>query len=139
MSCWKRQKKVIQDGYAFVKGESRSKVERSKSPAKNRAKLSSEVDSLHETLKVLKNRIMSKNQQPQKEKSMNNYKKCDEISEKILEIQREKKSVDRQLTVLVKKEGKTQWYLSDKSRKSSSKPKNVYDKQSKLPDLFRQD
>ena len=37
---------------------------------------------------------------------MNNYKKCDEISEKIPEIQREKKSVDRQLTVLVKKEGK---------------------------------
>ena len=65
-----------------------------------------EIDSLHETLKVLKNRIMFKNQQLQKEKSMNNYKKCDEISEKILEIHREKKSVDRQLTVLVKKEGK---------------------------------
>ena len=140
----KAKKKVIQDGYAFVKGESRSKAERSKSPAKKRAKLSSEerareIDSLHKTLKVLKNRIMFKNQQLQKEKSMNNYKKCDEISEKILEIQREKKSVDRQLTVLVKKEGKAQWYLSGKSRKSSSKPKNVYDNQSKLPDLFRQD
>ena len=68
MSCWKRHKKGIQDGYAFVKGESRSKAERSKSPGKKRAKLSSEerareIDLLHETLKVLKNRIMFKNQQ----------------------------------------------------------------------------
>ena len=68
---------------------------------------------------------------------MNNYKMCDEISEKILEVQKEKKSVDRQLTALAKKESKTQWYLSGKSKKSSSKPKNVRDNQSKLPDLFK--
>ena len=140
----KAKEKVIQDGYAFVKGQSRSKMERSKSPAKKRAKLSSEerareIDSLHETIKLLENRIMFKNQQLQKEKAMNNYKKCDEISEKILEVQKEKKSVDRQLTALVKKESKSQWYLSGKSKKSSSKPKNVRDNQSKLPDLFKQD
>ena len=95
-----------------------------------------EIDSLHETIKLLENRIMFKNQQLQKEKAMNNYNKCDdEISEKILEVQKEKKSVDRQLTALVKKESKAQWYLSGKSKKSS-KPKNVCDNQSKLPDLF---
>ena len=46
---------------------------------------------------------MYKNQQLQKEKCLNNFKQCDQISAEILEIQKEKKSVDRQLTVLVKK------------------------------------
>ena len=140
----KAKKKVIEDGYVFAKGKSRSKVEGLESPVKKRVKLSSEerareIESLHETIKLLKSRLGFKNQQLQKEKCMSNYKQCDQISAEIIEIQKEKKAADRQLTALVKKEAKAQWYRYGKSKKPCSKATNVRDNQSKLPDLFKQD
>ena len=140
----KAKKKVIEDGYAFAKGKSWRKVEGLETPVKKRAKLSSEerareIESLNETLKLLKNRLMYKNQQLQKEKCMNNYKQCDQVSAEILQVQKEKRSVDRQIAALMKKEAKSQWYLTGKSKKWSSKVTKVRDNQSKLPDLFKQD
>ena len=141
----KAKKKVIDDGYNFAKGKSRSKLEESGSPSKKTPKLSSEertreIESLQETIKILNNCLMFKNQQLQKEMCMNNYMQCDKISAEILEVKKEKKSVDRQLTVLVKKEAKAQWYLnSDKSQNSSLKKNKVRDNQAKLPGLFKQD
>ena len=133
----KAKKRVIEDGYVFAKGKSRSKFEELESPVKKRAKISSEertgeIESLQENLKILNTRLMFKNQQLQKEKSMSNYKQCNQISAEILEVRKEKKSVDCQLTVLVKKEAKARWYLiSDKSKKSSLKKTKVHNTQTK--------
>ena len=135
---------MIEDGYVFAKGKSRGISHMESTPPKKRAKLSSEernreIESLQENLKVLKNRLTFKNQQLQKEKSMSNYKQCDTISAEILEVQKEKRSVDRQLTALMKKDAKARWYQnSDKSKKDSKKNKEVRDNQSKLPSLFKE-
>lgn len=142
----KAQRKVIDEGYEFAKGKSRSKlVDVSESP-KKRVKLSSEesnreISNLHKTIKTLDDRITFKKRQLEKERCMSNFKQCDALSAEILQVKKEKSLANKQLTALVKKEARSSWYHRSKSKEKASREKNnqqPQDKQQKILPLLRE-
>lgn len=146
----KAKVKVISDGYTFAKGKSRSKGgsdESSEGPAIKRPKLTSEERSreiklMQENLKTLNSRLGFKKQQLEKERCISNYKQCDIISAEMMEVRKERASVDKQLTALVKKEAKSSWYHKKGPRNKNnvdgeSKRKQIQDNQPSLPSLLK--
>jgi hypothetical protein len=119
------QSKAKSNGYQFVKGKSRSKSvsdAESDGSATKRAKLSSEERSrkiklLRENLQTLTNRLGFKARQLDKERCIRNFKQCDTISGEMMEIRKERASLERQLSALMKKEGKAEWYKKKSTKK----------------------
>lgn len=117
------------DGYLFVKGKSRSsssqsesderlKNKRKKTDADERAR---EITLLNENISTLESRLKYKQQMLRKAQSVNNFKMCDEISEDIITVRKEKRIAESQLAAISKKQLKSEWYHSKKHKKNKDK------------------
>lgn len=112
-----KAKERIKVDHPFSKGRSRSKSDGSPetSPKVKRAKLLSEERShqiklMEENLKTLSSCLSFKQQQLEKERRISNFRQCDVICKEMMEIRKERTSVEQQLAALVYKEAKSSWY-----------------------------
>ena len=141
----KAKEKVMLDGYQNVKGKSRSKSAtetESEGPSKKRAKTNSEMRSreinlLEENLKTLTNRLSFKERQLDKERSMQNYKQCDLISDEMMKIRNERAELERQLSAFKKKEAKSRWYKKKPKKEKTVDESTAGDSQRKIPSLLK--
>ena len=106
-----KAKEKVKASYPFVKGKSRSKSDESSedTPTTKRAKLHAEersrqINLMRENLETLSSRLSFKQQQLDKERCIKNFKQCDIICKEVMEIRKERASVEQQLAALVKKE-----------------------------------
>jgi glucan-binding YG repeat protein len=144
-----KAKEKVKVDYNFVKGRSRSKSDDSPeiSPKVKRAKLNAEerlrqIKLMQENMESLSSRLSFKQKQLEKERRVSNFKQCDMICKEMIELRKERASVDQQLAALVKKEAKSSWYLKSASNKTKkvhgeSKKKRCQDNQQSLPSLLR--
>ena len=120
----KAREKVIADGYPFVKGKSRSRSGSEtelESPLQKRSKInaaerSREIQLLEENLKSFNDRLNFKERQLEKERCLKNFKECDNVTQQMIQIRKERASVERQLSALKKREAKSVWYKQKSTR-----------------------
>ncbi|CAB3982276.1 Hypothetical predicted protein [Paramuricea clavata] len=129
----KAKETVISQGYEFVKGKSRARSlsdmdsgkesKRKKTDKDERAK---EIQNTSDILKNIQEQIEIKQLRLQKQKSLNNFSKCDQIVGEIGKLMNEKKILEKQLKHMEKKEAKSKWYYN---KKGSEKRKSGESKQ----------
>jgi hypothetical protein len=120
----KAREKVIADGYPFVKGKSRSRSGSEtelESPLQKRSKInaaerSREIQLLEENLKLFNDRLNFKERQLEKERCLKNFKECDNVTQQMIQIRKERASVERHLSALKKREAKSVWYKQKSTR-----------------------
>lgn len=117
---------VIAQGYEFVKGNSRGKLkDNSGSESQNKRRKidkderEKEIKDTTEILKNMQEQISFKQLRLQKQKSINDFSKCDQISGEIRKLLNEKKVLEKQLKRLEKKDAKSKWYHSTKQKEKS--------------------
>ena len=96
---------------------------------------------MQENLKLLSTQLSFTQKQLEREHCVSNFKQCDVICKKMMEIRKERASVDQQLAALVKKEAKSSWYHKrgynqTKKVHEPSKKKQCQDNQQSLPSLL---
>ena len=117
---------VQHKGYSFVKGKSRSKrllPPSTDAPPPTRSKISAEVRqkriaALEEDISGIDRQIHFKNKRLQQAENVKNYKLCEEITEEVQVITRQKRELAEELRLFREKERKARWY--QKGRKSSA-------------------
>ena len=117
---------VQHKGYSFVKGKSRSKrllPPSTDAPPPTRSKISAEVRqkriaALEEYISGIDRQIHFKNKRLQQAENVKNYKLCEEITEEVQVITRQKRELAEELRLFREKERKARWY--QKGRKSSA-------------------
>jgi hypothetical protein len=92
---------------------------------------------LRENLETLTNRLGFKARQLDKERCIRNFKQCDTISGEMMEIRKERASLERQLSALMKKEGKAEWYKKKSTKKIKKSKDPAPDTQRKIPFLLK--
>lgn len=94
-----------------------------------------------ENLKTLSSRLSFKQQQLEKERRISNFRQCDVICKEMMEIRKERASVEQQLAALAKKEAKSSWYHKRGSNKTKvhgeNKKKQRQDNQQSLQSLLK--
>lgn len=131
--------KVRDEGYKFQKGLSRSSQgssgssseekqsddrEAQKKELKRKNVMAEErrqtIATNQALLKVTEDQIRLKQLRINKLRTLNDYKKCDEVSTELRELLKEKGRIESQLAVLQRKEGKSQWYQKKKATRSKT-------------------
>ena len=103
----KAKEKVIADGYLFVKRKSRSRSGSEtdvENPRQKRAKISSEersreINLLQENLKLFNDRLRFKERQIEKERCLKNFKECDNITQQMIQIRKERATTERHAVI----------------------------------------
>lgn len=105
------RKAVIDSGYQFKKGRSRSKMFGSgdKSPKPKRQKTDAEirmarVSEINGEIEQLNRRIHYKEKMLRQAETSKKYKVCDELAECIHDMTKEKKTLEKELSLWIKKE-----------------------------------
>lgn len=152
--------KVRDEGYKFKKGFSRSsqglsgsssegkqsedgKAEKKELKRKNvlAEERRQAISTNQALLKSTEDHIRLKQLRINKLKTMNDFKKCDEVSAELRELFKEKGRIESQLAALQRKESKSHWYMKKKSKRSkTSGVKSEGDLSSlrTLPELLKQ-
>ena len=127
---------VIAEGFQFVKGKSRSKTHESNgSESENKRRKmdkeerAEEIKNMSDILQNIKEQIEIKQLNLRKQKCLNDFSKCDQISGQIGKLLNEKKVLEKQLKHLQKKESKSKWYhskISSRKRTAEKKRKKRY-------------
>ncbi|XP_028409256.1 uncharacterized protein LOC114531847 [Dendronephthya gigantea] len=131
----KAVEKVRTDGsYTYKKGYSRSESSSSTSSEEDckhpkRAKLMSderqkEIQNLSQLISMSEDGIKMRQLELGKAKTVNNYTKCAEITDKIRKLFKEKNDYSKQLAALQKKESKSVWYHKNKASTSAASPQD---------------
>ena len=121
----KAKENVKNQGYNFVKGFSRGSSGESSGEQRNKRKKvdkderQKEIKSTKEVIDNINEQLKFKQLRLEKHKSLKEYGKCDTISEEIRKLMKEKKIQEKQLSLLGKKEEKSNWY--HKKRKNQVK------------------
>ena len=112
-----KAKEKVKVDYLFAKGKSRSKGAESPeiSQKAKRAKVHAEershqIQMMQEDLGLLGALLSFKQKQLERACCVSNFKQCDVICKEMMEIRKERASVDQQIAALVKKEAKSLWY-----------------------------
>lgn len=112
--------KIISDGFQFVKGKSRSKLDGDDCPSTPKRKKSNvdlrrkRVHDLQEDFKDLNDRIGFKEQRRTAAQNIKDYKKCEDITEEISSLRRNRREIEMELTQLETKNRKSKWYFQKK-------------------------
>ena len=122
------REEVQQKGYVYVKGKSRSKRLMSpptQAPRPTRQKVSAEVrqrriSALEDDLTSITQLLHFKNKRLQQAENIRNYKLCEEISQEIQFVTKQKSEVSQELCLFREKERKSRWYQQKKKRLSGS-------------------
>ena len=127
----KAKENVINKGYNFVKGQSRgcsrptgdssgssSGDQQRKRPKLEQDERQREIQSIKEIISNINEQLQFKKLCLQKQKSLNLFATCDQISEEIRKLMNEKKIQEKQLLLLEKKEKKSTWYRNKNAKKS---------------------
>ena len=116
--------RVQQSVYDYVKGKSRSKRLLSSSletPKPNRLKICAEIRqkriSALEDIASLDKQLHFKNKRLEQAENVRNYKLCEEITEEIQFVTKQKRDLSQELRQFREKERKARWYK--RSRKGS--------------------
>ncbi len=122
------REKVVEKGYTFVKGKSRSKrlVSPDETPRPTRAKISAEVrlkriSALEVDIANLNEQTRFKEKRRQQAESIRNYKLCEEITEEIGLICQQKRKLSEELAIFREKERKAKWYQVAKRGKGRAR------------------
>ena len=133
----KAREKVVEKGYTFVKGKSRSKrfASPDESPRPTRVKISTDVrekriSALEEDIANLDQQLLFKEKRRQQSENVRNYKFCDEITEEIGIVRQQKRKISEELRIFREKQRKAKWYQNAKRgnrrvSRSSSTTSNV--------------
>lgn len=82
------------------------------------------------------NRLSFKERQLDKERCIKNFKQCDTISAEIIVVRKERASVESQLSALLKKDAKSEWYKKKATKKINKSKGPASDTQRKIPFLL---
>ena len=137
---------VIKKGYKFVKGQSRgsSKELSDNSGGEQRHKRKKidknerlkEIQSIKDVINNINEQLQFKKLRLQKQKSLNQFSICDQISGEITTLMKEKKIQEKQLSLLEKREKKSAWYHT-KRRKNQSTSSNKKNKGQDLRQMWK--
>ena len=119
---------VQEKGYNYVKGKSRSKRLMSpptETPRRVRSKISAEVRqkrmlALEEDVSNLDKQLHFKNKRLQQAENIKNYKLCEEITEEVQVITRQRRELKEEQRRFQEKERKARWYQRRKSDSNQS-------------------
>ena len=119
--------KVHEGGYVYRKGKSRSKAYGSGYEDASRPKRiktttderCGRMQSIREELHDLRDRVAFKRKRLELAEQSKNYKLCDQLSEEIGEVNKNKRLLELELDLLEKKESKSQRYYRSKAKKGS--------------------
>ena len=113
----KAQLAVAESGYAYKKGHSRSKrLQSSPATKPKRAKFSQEmresrIKGLSEEIAQIKDTIRFKDLRLKQAEEVKNYRLCDQISEELLQLKRDRSHLEAELHVWEKKEKRSKSYF----------------------------
>ena len=132
--------KVVEKGYTFVKGKSRSKrlTSPDNAPRATRAKISADIRgkrilALEEDIANIDEQLLFKEKRRQQAEGIRNYKVCDQITEEIGIVKQQRRKLSNELHVYHEKERKAKWYeKARKARRSSSTASNLTSDESDL-------
>ena len=120
----------VNESYQFKKGKSLSKrgsllqsegqSSVQKCPKMTQSIRVSRMKSLEEDIKSLGERISYKEKRRKAAEDVKNYRLCDEITEEIMSLSREKRELTAELKLLNQKECQSKSYFKRKSRSSKS-------------------
>ena len=116
------QQAVLQSGYQFRKGHSRSKKLAGNEPKPKKLKVDKDlrakrIQELKEDIKDCKQRIDFKEKRCEAASAMKNYKACDSLTE-IVALKARRREFEAELKLFERKEQKSKWYHRRKSYKS---------------------
>ena len=138
-----------ESGYLFKKGYSRSKScasssENSSDEGNKRAKVDKderqrEISHLESLLSKIEEHLKIKQSRIEKAKLVKDFKLCDELSNSIRVLMREKRENEKLLAAFQKKESKSTWYGKRKqTKKADSAPQKKVKEASDVASLFKQ-
>lgn len=133
------QNVVIQGGYQFKKGHSRSKkvVRAGESLPKkqkiDKALRAQRIQELNEDINDCNSRITFKEKRCDAASAVQNYKTCDNLTEEIVHLKARRRQLQAELNIYERKERKSKWYVKRKiqdvgqhSRSSDSESEDVH-------------
>jgi len=117
------QQAVLQSGYQFRKGHSRSKKLAGNEPKPKKLKVDKDlrakrIQELKEDIKDCKQRIDFKEKRCEAASAVKNYKACDSLTEEIVALKARRREFEAELKLFERKEQKSKWYHRRKSYKS---------------------
>ena len=108
---------LVDSSYKFKKGKSRSKryLAESNTSVPKRRKLSQEfresrMKEIEDEIKVINERISYKEKRRTMAETVRNYKLCEEVTEEIGDLQKQRNQLEAELKELKKKDNKSSWY-----------------------------
>ena len=117
------QEKVMEGGYDFVKGKSRSKrlASPDDTPRPSRVKINAElrqkgISALEEDIANLDQQIGFKEKRRQQSENVRNYKLCEEIAHEIGIVKQQRRQLAEELNQYREKERKAKWYQRSKGK-----------------------
>ncbi len=123
----------INETYDFKKGKSRSKryvpAEISitpKRPKINQVARLTRMDVVEQDIKHIEERISYKQKRRQMAEDIRNYRACDELTEEIGDLIKEKRQMTTELTLLSKKDEHSKRYFKQKASSSSSRSSSSF-------------
>ena len=124
---FEQAKVEIQDTYPLKKGYSRSKhkakdCSEKDEPEKKRLRIDAkerkmEKESLQKQISVIEDQIRIKQRRIDQGKGNADFKLCDELTDKVRALMREKYELNKQFAILEKSEAKSKWYHKKKVSK----------------------
>ena len=125
------RKKILEEGFQFVKGKTRSKKELLKNdgagePKPKRQKMSQDVrdtlmKELEEMIKDYDERISFKEQRITASLNISDYKACDEIKDAVMGLKKKRRELEAEMKRLKVSNRQSRWYFHKKSGEGSSK------------------
>lgn len=120
-----KAREKVDSTYSFKKGKSRSKKYLTSSSAPKRCKLNKEyreqrMKGLEDELQNIRERIEYKEKRRSHSEGIRNYKACEEITEEIGQLKKQKQELQAELTALQKRDKKSKWYKRMRTVNSSS-------------------
>ena len=116
----------VNETYDFKKGKSRSKryapavQSTSKRPKLDQTARLARMSVLEQDIKNIEDRISYKQKRRQVAEDTRNYRACDELTEEIGELMKNKRELTQELSILSKKDKQSQRYFKRKSSSSAS-------------------
>ncbi len=135
------REKVVDSGYTFVKGKSRSNKlgVPDVSTRQTRTKVSAElrhkrIGALEEGIANFDEQLRFKEKRRQQAETVRNYKLCDELTEEIGIVKQQRREMADELALFRTKDRKSKWYKKRKeARKSSDSTSNITSDDSDYP------
>lgn len=121
------RKKIIDEGFQFVKGKSRSKRcanSDNTQPTSKRQRTSKDMrdermKNIEEDCKDLNDRISYKEKRIRACENISDYKKCDELKEEISVLKQQRRELKAELKRIMKSNYQSKWYFQKRAKEAS--------------------